>query len=228
MKGCHQRGLTQDSGVTIGRTLAPQIIVITASTVVIVEGYAMFAEKYLQRRYREGHLKGREEGQVEGREKGRAEGLALAHEAWDAWYQRLLAAQTEGRPVDEPPPNGALQEEKIGAKGTGCAMFAEKYLQRCYREGRQNDREEGRAEGLEKGLALANEARGAWYQRLLAAPSEGRPSTSRCPTIVCEKRTADTSDKLLMLPPRLLEANKKTATKAVFFDWLGNGRGGQI
>jgi hypothetical protein len=32
--------------VAIGGTLAPQIIVITASTVVIVEGYAMFAEKY--------------------------------------------------------------------------------------------------------------------------------------------------------------------------------------
>jgi hypothetical protein len=98
--------------VAIGGTLAPQIIVITASTVVIVEGYAMFAEKYLQRRYREGRLKGREEGQVEGRQKGRAEGLALAHEAWDAWYQRLLAAQTEGRPFDEPPPNGALQEDR--------------------------------------------------------------------------------------------------------------------
>jgi hypothetical protein len=42
------------------------------------------------------------------------------------------------------------------------------------------------------------------------------------------KRSPDIADKLLMLPPRLPEANKKTATKAAFFDWLGNGRGGQI
>jgi hypothetical protein len=87
----------------------------------------------------------------------------------DYWLHRpKVDPSTSHRPT--------VPSKKIGAKGTGCAMFAEKYLQRCYREGRQNGREEGRAEGLEKGSALANEARGAWYQRLLAAPSEGRPS----------------------------------------------------
>ena len=45
--------------IAIGRTLAPQIVVITATTVVIVEGYAMLAERYLRRRYREGQEKGR-------------------------------------------------------------------------------------------------------------------------------------------------------------------------
>ncbi len=45
----------------------------------------MLAEKYLQRRYREG------------REAERA--------AWMAWYERWQAAQSRGEPFDEPPPN---------------------------------------------------------------------------------------------------------------------------
>ena len=48
-----------------------------AETVVIVEAYEMFAEKYLRRRYKEGFRK--------------------AHERWEAWNQRRLEIAAEGK-----------------------------------------------------------------------------------------------------------------------------------
>ena len=52
----------------------------------------MLAEKFLERRYREG----REEGREAGREAER--------KAWLAWLERRIQAEKEGRPFDEPPP----------------------------------------------------------------------------------------------------------------------------
>ena len=46
---------------------------------------------------REGRLEGREEGHEEGRIKERAE--------WDAWLERMMAAQAKGEPFAEPPPS---------------------------------------------------------------------------------------------------------------------------
>ena len=86
--------------IGMGRALAPQIVVITATTVVAVEGYAMLAERYLRRRYREG------------RQEGRKEGRAEANEAWQAWYQRMLAAREEGREFDELPPTNGVSNGK--------------------------------------------------------------------------------------------------------------------
>ena len=67
----------------------------------------MLAERYLRRRYREGRQEGREEGLKEGLQEGLKEGLqegrAEANEAWQAWYQRMVAAREEGREFDEPP-----------------------------------------------------------------------------------------------------------------------------
>ena len=105
------------TAISTGRTLAPLIVVITATTVIMVEGYDMLAERYLRRKYREGLQeglqeglkKGRAEGRHEGLEEGRHEGLeegrTEANEAWQAWYQRLVAARDEGRTFDEPPPD---------------------------------------------------------------------------------------------------------------------------
>ena len=67
------------------------------NTVVFVEGSEMLVEKYLRRRYRAGKA----EGLKEGEEMGRAE----AWHVWQAWNQRRLDAEKEGRPFTEPPPS---------------------------------------------------------------------------------------------------------------------------
>ena len=36
--------------------------------------------------------------------RGAARGAAKSHAEWRAWYERMQAAQREGRPFDEPPP----------------------------------------------------------------------------------------------------------------------------
>ena len=53
----------------------------------------MLAEMYFKERYERGRQKGREE----------------EAKVWRAWYERMRAAQAEGKPFDEPPPslNGA-------------------------------------------------------------------------------------------------------------------------
>ena len=70
--------------IAIGQGMAPFVVVVTAATVVIVEGSAMLAERYLKRRY----------------EAGRADEAEL----WRAWNARRIQAEQEGRPFDEPPP----------------------------------------------------------------------------------------------------------------------------
>ena len=67
------------------------------NTVVFVEGSEMLVEKYLRRRYQAG-LK-------EGEEKGKAEGRSQAWHEWQAWNERRLEAEKEGRPFTEPPPS---------------------------------------------------------------------------------------------------------------------------
>ena len=56
-----------ETALAIGRGMEAAVVVSAALTFTIVEGYAMLAERYLQRRYREGHQEGREEGREEGR-----------------------------------------------------------------------------------------------------------------------------------------------------------------
>ncbi len=55
----------------------------------------------------EGHkAEGREQGRAEGRVEGREQGLAEARAKWQAWNDRRLAAEREGREFTEPPPQG--------------------------------------------------------------------------------------------------------------------------
>lgn len=79
--------------IAIARGMEPLVIVLTAATVILVEGYSMLAERYLRRRYREGRAEGREAGRVEERRR------------WVAWNERRQQALDEGRPFDEPPPS---------------------------------------------------------------------------------------------------------------------------
>ena len=52
----------------------------------------------------EGREQGHEEGRVEGRVEGREQGLAEARAEWQAWNERRLAAEREGREFTEPTP----------------------------------------------------------------------------------------------------------------------------
>ena len=47
----------------------------------------------------------KEKQRAEGRAKGREEGRAEEREAWEAWNRRRMAAESEGKPFDEPPPS---------------------------------------------------------------------------------------------------------------------------
>ena len=56
----------------------------------------MLAERYLRQRY--------EAGKAEGLKEGEERGVAQAWEVWHDWNLRRLAAEKEGRPFNEPPP----------------------------------------------------------------------------------------------------------------------------
>ena len=82
--------------LTILMGMAPLAFVSAANTVVAVEGVEMLAEKYLRKRY--------EAGKAEGLKEGEERGVAQAWEVWQDWNLRRLAAEKEGRPFNEPPP----------------------------------------------------------------------------------------------------------------------------
>ena len=87
----HDTRLATAIAIAVG--LASFTVVAIVTSVIIVEGYAMLAERYFKERYERGRQKGREE----------------EAKVWRAWYERMRAAQAEGKPFDEPPPslNGA-------------------------------------------------------------------------------------------------------------------------
>ena len=84
--------------------LTTQVVLAIVTTVIVVEGTAMLAERYFQERYERGRQKGLEEGIEKGLEEGIEKGLEESDRAWRAWYERMRAAQAEGKPFDEPPP----------------------------------------------------------------------------------------------------------------------------
>ena len=53
----------------------------------------------------EGQEEGRREGREEGHEAGRREGSVERDAEWDAWLERMMAAQAKGEPFTEPPPS---------------------------------------------------------------------------------------------------------------------------
>ncbi len=69
--------------------LAPVIVFVTASTVLIQEGGEMLAERYLKRRHAEGKAEGREEERIR----------------WVEWNNRRLKAEAAGKPFNELPPD---------------------------------------------------------------------------------------------------------------------------
>ena len=53
----------------------------------------------------EGRRQGREEVREEGREEGFEKGRAVRDAEWEAWLERMMAAQAKGEPFAEPPPS---------------------------------------------------------------------------------------------------------------------------
>ena len=102
----------------MGQSLSPLVIIALVDSLLIVEGTAMLAERYLRERYNKGREVGREEGKEEGREEGREEGKEEgmekgreeADKAWSEWNRRREEAEKEGRAFDEPPPVSSKSE----------------------------------------------------------------------------------------------------------------------
>ena len=63
----------------------------------------VFADKYLNYRYKLGLVKGREEGREEGRAAGRKEGALAEREVWERYLDDVDEARRTGRPEPQRP-----------------------------------------------------------------------------------------------------------------------------
>ena len=59
----------------------------------------------INRNVEAGRAEGRAEGITEGRAEGITEGRTEADQEWAGWLARKEAAESQGLPFDEPPPN---------------------------------------------------------------------------------------------------------------------------
>ena len=84
--------------IAIGQASAPLILTIAAETLVIIlamEAIAMLAERYLKKRFEAGK---------EAERKRTEERIRIHNARLDAWDERRMRAQAEGKPFDEPLP----------------------------------------------------------------------------------------------------------------------------
>ena len=84
--------------IAIGQASAPLILTIAAETLVIIlamEAIEMLAERYLKKRYEAGE---------EAQRARHNERIRIHNARVDAWEERRLRAQAEGKPFDEPVP----------------------------------------------------------------------------------------------------------------------------
>ena len=72
-------------------------VAVTIATLASIEVVMIFAERYRQRRFKEGRQEGIEIGRLEGTDEERR--------AWEAWNERRLQAEANGEPFNEPPPS---------------------------------------------------------------------------------------------------------------------------
>jgi len=77
-----------------------RILWLAAFSIIAVEVGNVIVEYLIVDRYK----RGKEEGKELGIEQGIREGIKENQKKWQAWYERMQAAQREGRPFDEPPP----------------------------------------------------------------------------------------------------------------------------
>lgn len=116
-------------GIIKGWGLADETILTSATLVSIVGPGYTFLVTVVERSYymvfwarekirghieearRKGEAQGIAQGIAEGRAEGIAKGAAKSNQAWRDWYERMQAAQREGRPFDELPPDNPGDEE---------------------------------------------------------------------------------------------------------------------
>ena len=63
---------------------------------------------------------GRQTGLAEGRQTGLQEGRLAERAEWDAWLERMLAAQATGEAFDEPPPSRRAGDMNGSAYSNGA------------------------------------------------------------------------------------------------------------
>ena len=76
----------------------------------------LIVEKFKKREREIGREKGLAEGRTEGRVEGRTEGRVETQRAWQAWYERMQAAQRDGQPFNEPPPGYSPEARGNGSE----------------------------------------------------------------------------------------------------------------
>ena len=63
----------------------------------------VFADVYLNYRYKLGHQEGRQEGREQGREEGIEEGIRRERAQWERYLDELQEARESGKPEPERP-----------------------------------------------------------------------------------------------------------------------------
>jgi len=84
------------------------------STVVERSYYMVFwAREKIRTEFEQARQEARRQGKAEGKAEGRVEGRVEINQEWRAWYERMQAAQREGRAFGEPPPDIRDGEEDL-------------------------------------------------------------------------------------------------------------------
>ena len=90
-------GVAIDVLIAVGSSMAGLIILVAAESIFLTDVtnmlFTMISDRYLQRQ------------RARGREEGHAQGFAEAHEKWEEWNERRLAAEAAGEGFTEPPPS---------------------------------------------------------------------------------------------------------------------------
>ncbi len=110
-------------GTMKGWGLGQETILTSATLVSVVGASYTFLSTVMERSYymvfwarekirtefeqarQEARRQGKAEGMAEGKAQGKAQGRVEINQEWRAWYERMQAAQREGRVFSEPPPD---------------------------------------------------------------------------------------------------------------------------
>ena len=83
--------------IAVGSSMAGLIILVAAESIFLTDVtkmlFTMISDRYLQRQ------------RTRGREEGHTQGFVEAHEKWEEWNERRLAAEAAGEDFSEPPPS---------------------------------------------------------------------------------------------------------------------------
>ena len=86
-----------------------RVLWLASFSIISVEVGNVIVEYLIVDRYKRGKKVGIEEG----KKAGIKEGKAGERSRWQTWYERMQAAQREGRAFDEPPPGDGEQENGL-------------------------------------------------------------------------------------------------------------------